>query len=105
MHGMHRHQTKRKRECVQKQGAETVYEHVKACQQHACNIPPHRRKSGGPQIRDERPKRIRREKEKERKRKRKTRKNCGSQAIIIKNRKKKINYSSRSQEERKIVKI
>ncbi len=70
MHGMHRHQTKRKRECVQKQGAETVYEHVKACQQHACNIPPHRRKkNGGPQIRDERPKRIRREKEKERKKK------------------------------------
>ncbi len=27
-----------KRGCVQKQGKETAYEQVKACQQHACNI-------------------------------------------------------------------
>ena len=26
-----------KKWCVQKQGAETAYEHLKACQQHACN--------------------------------------------------------------------
>ena len=26
-----------KRGCVQKQETETAYEHVKACQQHACN--------------------------------------------------------------------
>jgi hypothetical protein len=26
-----------KRGCVQKQGAEIAYEHVKACRQHACN--------------------------------------------------------------------
>ncbi len=26
-----------KRGCVQKQGAEIAYEHVKACGQHACN--------------------------------------------------------------------
>ncbi len=38
MHGMHRHQAKRKRGCVQDQGTETAYEHVKAYQQHACNI-------------------------------------------------------------------
>jgi hypothetical protein len=38
MHGMHRHQAKRKRGCVPKQRAETAYEHVKACQQHACSI-------------------------------------------------------------------
>jgi hypothetical protein len=37
MHVMHRHQAKRKRGCVQKQRAEAAYEHVKACQQHACN--------------------------------------------------------------------
>jgi hypothetical protein len=34
---MHRHQAKRKRGGVQKQRAEAAYEHVKACQQHACN--------------------------------------------------------------------
>jgi hypothetical protein len=46
MHGMHRHRAKRKRGCIQKQRAEIAYEHVKVCQQHACNIVPHRRRAG-----------------------------------------------------------
>ncbi len=40
MHGMYRHQAKRK----ERMRTEAAYEHVKACQQHVCNIPPHRRR-------------------------------------------------------------